>query len=61
FFYHNYLHLLTMKKLDMYRSMQIPLKDFKEAARKEFLLMPCAEIDDLDNAHLLAEGIIDKA
>ncbi|GKB22413.1 hypothetical protein Tco_0861814 [Tanacetum coccineum] len=37
------------------------VKRLQVAARKEILQMPCAEIDDLDNAHLLAEGIIDKA
>ncbi|GJU90677.1 pescadillo [Tanacetum coccineum] len=37
------------------------IKMLQAAARKEVLPMPGAEMDDLDNAHLLAEGIIDRA
>nr|GFC75035.1 pescadillo homolog [Tanacetum cinerariifolium] len=36
------------------------IKRLQADARKEILPMPGAEMDDLDNAHLLAEGIIDR-
>ncbi|GJS42528.1 hypothetical protein Tco_0567571, partial [Tanacetum coccineum] len=43
------------------RLCRYTVERLQATARKEILPMPGVEMDDLDNAQLLAEGIIDRA